>query len=231
MNRTAVAVIIIIVIAVVGTGYAMSPVDTPVQYGQFCQVQKVSGSGAIDISTSIEDSETSVDYHSSMSGRGEIELNHVQDLSQRDDLLLRRVDSLNSTNYSRLNLFDNLGLTYSGKVPLIGKKDLSGAFGASIEENFAVYEIEQDQTAYITSTKNGSEMNPNFSPVHSVGLDTRNSFNGTWGTDAFWSEMLSKDLKAHESFKGLFDVEKLIKFHESPDEEKEEQPECYGIDC
>ncbi len=43
-------------------------------------------------------------------------------------------------------------------------------------------------------------------------------------------EMLSKDLKAHEAFNGKFEVEKLVKFHESPVPEEAEEY-CAGIDC
>jgi hypothetical protein len=44
----------------------------------------------------------------------------------------------------------------------------------------------------------------------SVGI--KNSFDGTWSTDATWSEMLSKNITAHEALKGTFEVEKSFKF-------------------
>ena len=68
------------------------------------------------------------------------------------------------------------------------------------------------------------------SPVHTVGIQTKNSFNGTWQTDARMHKMFSKKLKVHESFTGKFDVEKMIKFRENPVEEKK-QSGCDGIDC
>ena len=43
-------------------------------------------------------------------------------------------------------------------------------------------------------------------------------------------KMFSKDLKVHESFTGKFEVEKMIKFRESPVEEKK-QSGCDDIDC
>jgi len=68
------------------------------------------------------------------------------------------------------------------------------------------------------------------SPVHTVAMQTKNAFNGTWQTDARMHKMFSKDLKVHESFTGRFEVEKMIKFRESPVEEKK-QSGCDGIDC
>ena len=66
--------------------------------------------------------------------------------------------------------------------------------------------------------------------AHVIGMDTKNSFNGTWGTDATWHKIFYKDIKAHEMFSGVFEAEKLIKFHENPVPEKEKVP-CDGIDC
>jgi hypothetical protein len=63
-----------------------------------------------------------------------------------------------------------------------------------------------------------------------VAMQTKNAFNGTWQTDARMHKMFSKDLKVHESFTGRFEVEKMIKFRESPVEEKK-QSGCDGIDC
>ena len=53
-------------------------------------------------------------------------------------------------------------------------------------------------------------------PSHLIGLETKNSFNGTWGTDAKWHKIFYKDIKAHEMFTGTFEAEKTIKFHENP---------------
>ena len=67
-------------------------------------------------------------------------------------------------------------------------------------------------------------------PSQLVGIDTKNTFNGTWGTDATWHKIFYKDIKAHEMFTGSFEAEKTIKFHENPVPENE-QPACAGIDC
>jgi hypothetical protein len=67
-------------------------------------------------------------------------------------------------------------------------------------------------------------------PAHLIGLETRNSFNGTWGTDASMHKIFYKDIKAHEMFSGIFEAEKTIKFHETPVPEKD-RAVCDGIDC
>jgi len=69
-----------------------------------------------------------------------------------------------------------------------------------------------------------------YIPTHLIGIDTKTSFNGTWGTDAKWHKIFYKDIKAHEMFTGTFEAEKLIKFHENPVPEKEKKP-CEGVDC
>jgi hypothetical protein len=163
-------------------------------------------------------------------------------------------------------------------------KEFYGGIGATIDENFAVFEMEKDQTSFFVSTapttrkrpvdpinqdylqllalyypeeysKYMAQANPTMTPeelikalknagrdsekvaqlmgnnpAHVIGMDTKNSFNGTWGTDATWHKIFYKDIKAHEMFSGVFEAEKLIKFHENPVPEKEKVP-CDGIDC
>ena len=67
-------------------------------------------------------------------------------------------------------------------------------------------------------------------PAQVIGMETKNSFNGTWGTDATWHKIFYKDIKAHEMFSGQFEADKTIKFHDNPVPENE-QPACDGIDC
>jgi len=68
-------------------------------------------------------------------------------------------------------------------------------------------------------------------PFNPIGIEkTKNTFNGTWGTDAKWHKIFYKDIQAHEMFTGKFEAEKTIKFHENPVPEKEHMP-CEGIDC
>jgi hypothetical protein len=92
--------------------------------------------------------------------------------------------------------------------------------------------MKRDQTAFVASTKDQNETDAiqANNPVHLMGIDTKNAFKGTWETISTWHEMLSKDIKAHESLNGTFNIEKLIKFRESPVPEQEEEP-CKDIDC
>jgi hypothetical protein len=67
-------------------------------------------------------------------------------------------------------------------------------------------------------------------PAHLIGIETKNTFNGTWGTDAKWHQIFYKDIKSHEMFTGQFEADKTIKFHENPVPENEHVA-CDGIDC
>jgi hypothetical protein len=260
-----VAIAALIAVALIGccsTALATPPLVPPVQYEQFCENQKVSGTGVIDVSTSIIDKKIALEYYNVMAGDGDLELDQEHAYSQNADKLKRNVSSVNGGNESGLNLFENTKLTYSGVTPLVGGKYLHskafyGGIGADIQEMFAVTEMEKEQTSFFTSTTpyNPCCTTPEdlvnqlkdagrdtdlvealmseggvYNPAHLIGIDTKNTFNGTWGTDAKWHKIFYKDIKAHEMFTGQFEAEKLIKFHENPVPENAHAP-CEGIDC
>ncbi len=241
------------------TGVATVPLVPPIQYEQFCESQKVSGSGVIDVSTSIVDKKLALEYYNVMSGDGDLELDQEHAYSQNADKLKRAIASVNGGKDSNLNLYENTKMTYSGATPLVGAKLLNskqfyGGLGAKVQENFAVNEMEKDEVSYFTST---TPYNPTCSspeeliknlkeagrdtdkvaclmgnnPAQLIGLETKNTFNGTWGTDASMHRIFYKDIKAHEMFSGTFEAEKTIKFHDSPVPEGKETPVCDGIDC
>jgi len=247
-----------------GIVMATPPIVPPVQYEQFCENQKVSGTGIIDVSTSIIDKKIALEYYNVMSGDGDIELDQENAYSQNSDKLKRNVTGVNGSDKVSLNLYENTKLTYSGVTPLVGGKYLNskefyGGIGAEIQEMFAVNEMEKDQVSFFTSTapfqqiygippedlaselKNAGRNTEDvdalmrssedvYNPAHLIGIDTKNTFNGTWGTDATWHKIFYKDIKAHEMFTGKFEAEKLLKFHEYPVPEKQRAP-CEGIDC
>jgi hypothetical protein len=109
---------------------------------------------------------------------------------------------------------------------LVGANSLASAIGGTVNEKFAVKRMDRDQTTFVASTKDKNETDviQAGNPVHLMGIDTKNSFDGVWGTASTWHEMLSKDIKAYETFKGKFEIEKSIKFHESPIPGPEEPP-------
>lgn len=266
MKGVAVAAALLLAAAFIGCcsiALASPPLVPPVQYEQFCENQKVSGTGVIDVSTSIIDKKIALEYYNVMSGDGDLELDQEHAYSQNSDKLHRNISSVNGGNESGLNLFENTKMTYSGATPLVGGKYLHskafyGGIGADIQEMFAVNEMEKEQTSFFTATtpynpccntpeglindlKNAGRdtdevealMQSNegvYNPAHLIGIDTKNTFNGTWGTDAKWHKIFYKDIKAHEMFTGQFEAEKTIKFHENPVPEKEHVP-CEGIDC
>jgi hypothetical protein len=242
---------------------ANPPLVPPVQYEQFCEAQKVAGTGVIDVSTSIIDKKIALEYYNTMAGDGDMELDSEHAYSQDAEKLKRNVSPVNNSNEAALNLYESTKLTYAGDTPLTGGKYINskafyGGIGADIQEMFSVNEMEKDETAFFASTtpyqpRNGSpedlikklkdagrdteEVNNLMTssdgiyvPSHLIGLETKNSFNGTWGTDATWHKIFYKDIKAHEMFTGTFEAEKTIKFHENPVPDRIHVP-CEGIDC
>jgi hypothetical protein len=235
----------------------------PVQYGQFCEAQKVSGTGIVDMSTSIVDKSIALEYNSAMAGEGDLELDSEHAYSQNADKIKRNLTAVNGSNESSLNFYGSTKLTYSGAVPLVGgeylhSKGFYGGMGASVQEMFAVNEMEKDQTTFFTQTlpyeplNNSAEALPGklrqagrdtakvdrlmrskegvYNPSQLVGIDTKAAFNGTWGTDARWHKIFYKDIAAHEMFTGKFEASKLLKFHQYPVPERQHIP-CEGIDC
>jgi hypothetical protein len=278
-----------------GTVVANPPLVPPVQYEQFCENQRVSGSGVVDVSTSIIDKKLALEYYNTMAGDGAFELDSEQAFSQNADKLQRVLASTNKEDEdhkkggqsaasetstandatsavvdeqgghkdkheekTNLNLYENSKMTYSGETPLVGGKFLHskwfyGGIGASVQEMFAVNEMEKEQESFFVSTTPyyrhhkspekvikmlehaGRDTNRvdhimGDNPAHLIGIDTKNTFNGTWGTDAVWHKIFYKDIKAHEMFTGKFEAEKLLKFHEYPVPEKDHIA-CDGIDC
>jgi len=293
MKGVIVAVALVLAQLLCCTVMANPPLVAPIQYEQFCEAQKVSGNGVIDVSTSIIDKKLALEYFNNMAGDGDLELDQEHAYSQNSDKLKRSIDSVNGGNESELNLYEKTKLTYSGENPLVGTKFLQskafyGGIGAKVQENFAVTEMEKDQTTFFVSTApynptaptktlNGDYLNllatyypeeyaqymaepaPKITPealikqlkdagrdtdrvaelmgnnpAHLIGFETKNTFNGTWGTDASWHKIFYKDIKAHELFSGTFEAEKTIKFHENPVPEKMDRADravCDGIDC
>ena len=264
MKGVIVALALVLAQLLCSTALANPPLVAPVQYEQFCEAQKVSGTGVIDVSTSIIDKKIALEYYNTMAGDGDMELDSEHAYSQDAEKLKRVVSSVNGSNQSGFNLVETTKLTYAGDTPLTGGKYLHskafyGGIGADVQEMFSVNEMEKDETAFFASTtpyrpkdnvspedlikmlkdagRNTSEVenlmtasNDIYVPSHLIGLETKNSFNGTWGTDAKWHKIFYKDIKAHEMFTGTFEAEKLIKFHENPVPEKIHAP-CEGIDC
>jgi hypothetical protein len=286
MKGVAPIILAVAVFACSGMVVATPPILPPVQYEQFCEAQKVSGTGVIDASTSIIDKKIALEYYNAMAGDGDLELDQEHAYSQNADKLKRNISSVNDGNESNLNLFEKTKMTYSGKTPLAGEKylqskDFYGGIGANVREIFSVNEMEKDETSFFASTAPSHphelcdpatmlcpEYYPDYyrkyyseyfppaitpgnlvkalkdagsdeakvselmgnNPTHLIGIETKNSFNGTWGTDATWHKIFYKDIKAQEIFTGKFEVEKTIKFHESPVPENL-QAIFDGIDC
>jgi hypothetical protein len=150
-------VVVLALMGCFGTGLATPPIVPPVQYEQFCQDEKVAGSGIIDLSTSIVDKKIALVYSNAMSGLGDLELDQEHSYSQNADKLKRNLSSVNDSNESSLNLYESSKLTYSGETPLVGQKYIQskgfyGGIGAQMQEVFSVNEMEKNQETFFTST-------------------------------------------------------------------------------
>lgn len=129
----------------------------PIQYGQFCEAQKVSGTGFIDINTAIKDKSIALEYSNIMNGDGDIELIQEQAYSENADKLKRKIDSVNGGNESTLNLYESTNLVYSGETPLQGEKHLhsrafDGGMGSELREVFAVQEMEAKEVSFFVQS-------------------------------------------------------------------------------
>jgi len=209
------------------------------QDGEFSNRLKVTGTGTFEVGVSVKDRNLALEYENFMYGDGDLEMDTGTVEAQR----AAKLPGMGNGSAVPLNLYENTRLTYSGKTPMVGMKHINskafwGGIGAEITETFSVTEMEREGSSFFASTNPASYMTDpkkiaemlKASPVHTVGMDTKNSFNGTWQTDARMHKMFSKDLKVHESFTGKFDVEKRLVFRENPVEEKK-QSGCDSIDC
>jgi hypothetical protein len=219
--------------------FATPAITEQVQDGDFCNTLKVTGTGTFEVGVSVKDRQLALEYYNFMYGDGDLEMDSGTVEAQR----AAKLPGMDNGPAVPLNLWEGNKLTYSGKTPMVGAKYIHskafwGGIGAEITETFSVTEMEREGSSYFASTNPASYITDpkrieemlKASPVHTVGIQTKNSFNGTWQTDARMHKMFSKDLKVHESFTGKFDVEKMIRFRESPVEEKK-QSGCESIDC
>jgi len=231
--------LLLILISSLELAFATPAITEQVQDGDFCNMLKVTGTGAFEVGVSVKDRQLALEYSNFMYGDGDLEMDSGTVEAQR----AAKLPGMENGSAVPLNLWESNKLTYSGKTPMVGMKYINskafwGGIGAEITESFSVTEMEREGSSYFASTNPASYITDprrieeilKTSPVHTVGIQTKNSFNGTWQTDARMHKMFSKDLKVHEAFTGKFDVEKMIKFRESPVEEKK-QSGCEDIDC
>jgi hypothetical protein len=199
----------------------------PVQYEQYCESKTIRGKGTIDSRTSIVDKKIALDYHDTLAGEGEIELESDQAMSEAAGKLQRDVPSMDGKNKSSLNFFEQTKLGFNGSKPLTGGKSVQstafyGGSGAEVQEKFSAEKMEKSQTVFFGSTDKAT------SP-YTVGMDLSSSFKGSMETDSKMRKMFSEDIKSRQLFSGKFNLEKIIKFHENA---TEAQPKIgCGIDC
>ncbi len=96
------------------------PLKEPIQYEQFYTDTKVSGSGNVDMSASATDKRIALDYSSTLSGNGDLEMDQEKVLSESTRNLPRNISSIKEIRPSNLNLFECSKITYSCSSPQVG---------------------------------------------------------------------------------------------------------------
>ncbi len=201
--------LVVVLIFTIGPVLCNPPIKEPTQYEQLCNNLNVTGTGIIDMSTSMVDKRIALEYFNALSGNGSLEMGYEKAFSES----ARKVNrDIGMENQSSLNVFDKSKITYSGESPLVGAKSLSsksfyGGIGANVMESFSVKEMEGDLKSYFSSTSTATG-------THLVGTDTKSTFNGTWTTDTSWHKLFDKNIKSHQSFSGKFELDRQIKLHE-----------------
>jgi len=186
---------------------------------------RASGTGYFEVGSSVVDRRMGLEYYSFMYGDGRLEMDSKSGVSTKATNVY---GTLNGSDVP-LNLLEDVKISYSGKTPMVGMKyihsnDFYGGIGAEVQEFFEVTEMERIQTTYFASTDAASHVSDSSnatairstSPAHLVGMDVASSFNGTWQSDYRWHKSFYKDMKEHQTFSGVFDVERSLRFHENP---------------
>ncbi|MBN1323868.1 MAG: hypothetical protein JW986_07730 [Methanotrichaceae archaeon] len=222
--------LLVLMVIIIASGQALGnpALNEPCQGEEYVNTIRASGTGTVDIATSIVDKRIALEYYNVLYGTGDFEMDSQNQVSTSSGSIQGQING----SQAPLNLLDNTRMTFSGTTPLVGFKSIKsrafyGGIGAEVQESFAVTEMERNATAFFASTAPASGAPTS---AHLVGVDSKNSFNGTWQTDASWHKIFYKDISTHESFTGVFEVEKLLKFHENPVSEPVVSP-CASIDC
>lgn len=227
MRTKGVAIGALLLIAVLawGEGAGSPALYEPVQNEDFYNRVRASGTGYFEVGSSVVDRRMGLEYYSFMYGDGHLEMDSKSAVSNR---AMNVQGALNGSS-APLNLLEDVKMSYSGETPMVGMKyihsnDFYGGIGAEVQEFFEVTEMEKIQTTYFASTDPASHVSDpanasairSTSPAHLVGMDLQSSFNGTWQTDYRWHKIFYKDIKEHQTFSGVFDVERSLRFHENP---------------
>ncbi len=201
--------VVVVLIFITGLGSGNPPIKEPVQFEQLCNNLLVTGTGTVEMSTSMIDKRIALEYFNSLAGDGNMEMDSERVLSEAAYKVKRDTGSNNS---SSLNLFENSKITYSGETPLTGdklmrSKSFYGGIGATVKETFSVKEMEADLKSYLGTTSTASS-------AHVIGQDTKSTFDGAWATETDWHKIFDKNIKSRQAFSGKFEMDRQIKLHE-----------------
>ncbi len=114
-----------------------------------------------------------------------------------------------------------------------------GGMNAQVTEYYDVWELQKDETVTMRTTATFDDLpfprvwdNCNKARPYNaneLNFDTKNAFDGMWGTDSSWKKVCSKNVEHHQRFIGEFQVDKNLMFMEEvtkPCPEKEPHGDC-----
>ena len=220
--------ILFIAVFAMGGAAGTPAISEEAQSENFYNRVRASGTGYFEVGSSVVDRRIGLEYSSFIYGDGRLEMDSRAAVSTSSLTLLGSLDG----GPVPLNLVEDLKISYSGDTPMVGAKSIHsrafyGGIGAKVEERFEVTEMERVQKTYFASTAptspskdlGGASAMIAPSPAHIVGMDVSTSFTGTWESDYRWHKIFYKDMKEHQTFSGVFEVERTLRFSESPNSE------------
>ncbi|UEC43066.1 MAG: hypothetical protein METHAR1v1_1060018 [Methanothrix sp.] len=218
--------ILFIAVFAMGGAAGTPAISEEAQGENFYNRVRASGTGYFEVGSSVVDRRIGLEYSSFIYGDGRLEMDSRAAVSTSATAIRGSLDG----GPVPLNLVEDLKISYSGETPMVGAKSIHsrafyGGIGAKVEERFEVTEMERVQTTYFASSAPPS---PSKDPAdtsvpravgtsHLVGMDVSTSFTGTWESDYRWHQIFYKDMKEHQTFSGVFEVERTLRFSESPD--------------
>lgn len=241
----------------VGAVAAMPQNNPPDQREKFREDCAVQGVGQVYYSKEILDKEIAVDVTETMIGNGTfamtlteilnegIRLNCSASCSEQgiiSDPIFGDEESPVMVNFEceKMVQYDNAGNaanTLQGYA-IYNSPGFHGGLNAQVIESYEVSELQKDERVTMTTTAtfdditrdwDGCEQKAKPYTANELNFDTKNAFNGLWGTESTWQKVCSKDIKHEQMFSGEFQVDKNLIFMEEvtePCPEKEEHGDC-----
>ena len=197
---------LVIATFMVGTVAANQPKDEVQQTEFFKEKSSVQGTGNFSISKMIVDKAIAIEVDERIMGVGNLAMESLEILNESANGTACDADGNKYMNYEHTKMiqFDSGFMMGEG---FYTSPSFHGGNGASVEEFFAVEELQKMETVkMLTMARVGDKQTLNF--------DTMDQFKGEWGTSAAWKKVCKKDIQFDQFFDGDFAVQKNLIFEE-----------------